>query len=297
MKSIVLLFSALVWLTGFSFAQQTIPASPSVSLLIRCDDIGMNYAVNQATRQVLESGLPISTSVMFACPWYQQAVEILKRYPNVSVGVHLTLNSEWKYYRWGPVAGARTVPSLVDSVGYFFPTRAALFANNPNVEEVEIELRAQIDRALRSGLKIEYLDYHMGAAVTTLDLRMVVEKLAQEYGLAISRYFGEEDLPGVYFAPIQSKKDTLLAAVSRLQPGRVHLLVHHIGLDTPEMSALIDMNETGLPQMSKHRQAELDALLSKEFRELIQERGTRLITYRDLIREVGLKGMKRPALR
>ena len=51
-----------------------------------------------------------SASVMFACPWYQEAVVILRKNPQISVGVHLVLNSEWKYYRWGPVLGREAVP-------------------------------------------------------------------------------------------------------------------------------------------------------------------------------------------
>ena len=90
-------------------------------LMIRCDDIGMCHTVNMAFEKVIQMGIPVSASVMFACPWYQEAVEILRRHPEISVGVHLTLNSEWKNYRWGPVAGASAVPSLVDSCGYFFP--------------------------------------------------------------------------------------------------------------------------------------------------------------------------------
>jgi len=38
------------------------------------------------------------------------AEETMKKYPNVSVGVHLTLTAEWKYYRWGPVLGQSAVP-------------------------------------------------------------------------------------------------------------------------------------------------------------------------------------------
>jgi chitin disaccharide deacetylase len=63
---------------------------------------------------------------MFGCPWYLEAVDILKKYPNVSVGVHLMLNSEWRNYKWGPVLGRTAVPTLVDSDGYFFPSRADL---------------------------------------------------------------------------------------------------------------------------------------------------------------------------
>ncbi len=81
----------------------------------------------------------MSTSVMFACPWYQEAVEILREHPEVGVGIHLTLNAEWKNYRWGPVLGKKAVPSLVDSAGYFYPSRTRLFANNPKTKEIDTD--------------------------------------------------------------------------------------------------------------------------------------------------------------
>ncbi len=262
--------------------------------LIRCDDAGMCHAVNTAIKQIANSGIPFSTSVMVACPWFQEAVEILKACPHVSPGIHLTLNSEWKDYRWGPVAGAGTVPSRVDSAGYFFPSRAAFFANKPKLSEIEKELRAQIERAERSGLRFDYVDYHMGTAVETPELRALVERLAHEHGLAISRYFGEEDVEGVYRAPIKSKTDTLVMRVRALVPGRIHLFVFHTGLDTPEMDALVDMNSFGLAEVGAHRNAEREALLSPEFRAALRERNVKLVTYRDLIKQVGLDKMKRP---
>lgn len=264
-------------------------------LLIRTDDIGMCHAVNMALEKVVASGLPFSASVMFACPWYQEAVDILKNAPNVSVGVHLTLNAEWKNYRWGPIAGAAAVPSLVDSCGYFFPTRKALFDNQPRLEEVERELRAQIERARKTGLAIDYLDYHMGSAVQTPELRELVERLAKEYRLGISRYFGEEDVEGLYDAPANAKIDTVVSQMKRLKPGIVNLLVFHIGIDTPEMQALHDMNATGLPEMSKHRNGELSALTSEKVRNAIRELNVDLVSYRDLIGETGLDHMQRPA--
>src|SRR5580692_9051104 len=109
-------------LAGFGLASTTSAQDTNSrlpQLLLRLDDIGMNHSVNMAAQKMAETGMPFSASVQFACPWYQEAVEILKKYPNVSVGVHLTLTSEWKNYRWGPVTGRTAVPSLVDTVGYF----------------------------------------------------------------------------------------------------------------------------------------------------------------------------------
>lgn len=264
-------------------------------LIIRCDDIGMCHTVNTAFEGVIETGIPVSASVMFACPWYQEAVEILKRHPEISAGIHLTLNAEWKNYRWGPVAGAQTVPTLVDSCGYFFPSRAKLFGNNPSIHEIETELRAQIRRALESGLTIDYLDYHMGAAVETVELKALVERLAAEYKLGISRWFGEVDVRGAYAVAPAYKLDTLSTQLQALGSSAPNLLVFHIGMQTDEMNALVDLNSFGLNQMSKHREAELDILKSQAFRTMLVDRQFDLVTYRQLIKRTGLTAMKRPS--
>ena len=216
MKQLLIL---LITFLLIQFSIQAQSKEETKTLLIRCDDLGMSHAVNMAFKELMESGLKFSASVMFPCAWYQEAVEILKEHPNVSVGVHLTLNAEWKNYRWGPISGRDKVPSLVDDNGYFFPSRATFFANNPKSEEIEIELRAQIERAINSGIKISYVDYHMGTAVDKPEHRAIVEKLANEYELAISRYFGEEDLSSMYSVDIDKKKDYSLNLIQKIESG------------------------------------------------------------------------------
>jgi chitin disaccharide deacetylase len=263
-------------------------------LVIRADDGGMSHSVNVALERLMQSGMPLSVSVMFACPWYQETVEILKRHPDVAVGIHLTLNSEWKNYRWGPVSGRSAVPTLVDDEGYFFASSEALHQHHPDVREVEKELRAQIERARRSGLKIDYVDYHMGTVSRYPEFREVAERLAKEYGLGMSEYFGETEESPQYDVPPVAKADTLVALVNRLS-ARVSLLVTHVGIDNEELGALLDMNtDGGLPEMSKHRQGELTAITSGRFREAVASRGVRLINYRQLIQMQGLQTMRRP---
>lgn len=269
-------------------------ADEQVFLIIRTDDAGMSHSVNMGLERLIRSGLPVSVSVMFPTPWYQETVEILKRYPEVSVGIHLTLNSEWKNYRWGPVLGRTAVPSLVDADGYFFASADELYRNRPDMAEVEKELRAQIDRALKSGLKVDYVDYHMGTVVRYPEFRDLTERLAQEYGLGMSYYFGEPSHDPQYSAAPRAKIDSLEAMINRLQP-RYNVVVTHVGIDDAELGALLDMNTSGpLPDMSKNRQGELDALTSKRFRDALKARNVRLLTYRDLIAIQGLKSMRRP---
>ena len=273
----------------------THPANPDqVYLVIRTDDAGMSHSVNMALEKLIATGLPVSVSVMFPTPWYQETVEILKRHPDVSVGIHLTLNSEWKNYRWGPILGRTAVPSLVDADGYFFPSTEALHQNHPNLREVEMELRAQIDRALHSGLKIDYVDYHMGTAVHYPEFRDLTERLAREYGLGMSQYFGEARHDPQYSAAPPNKTDSLLAMIDRLRP-QFNLVVTHVGIDNEELGALLDMNTSDpLPDMSKNRQGELNALTSQRFHDALKARGVQLLTYRQLIAMQGLKSMRRP---
>jgi predicted glycoside hydrolase/deacetylase ChbG (UPF0249 family) len=269
-------------------------SAEQVYLIIRTDDAGMSHSVNMALEKLIATGMPVSVSVMFPTPWYQETVDILKRNPEVAVGIHLTLNSEWKNYRWGPVLGRTAVPSLVDADGYFFASAEALHQNHPDLKEVEKELRAQIERARRSGLKIDYVDYHMGTAVRYPEFREITERLAKEYGLGMSQYFGDTRYDPQYSAAPRDKTDSLVAMVDRLKP-RFNLVVTHVGIDDAELGALLDMNTSGpLPDMSKNRQGELDALTSQRFSEALKARNVRLITYRQVIEMQGLKSMRRP---
>jgi len=272
-----------------------VEAAEPTQLMIRCDDVGMCHAVNTAVRELLASGVPFSTSVMFACPWYWEAVEILRDHPEIGVGVHLTLNSEWEHYKWGPVLGAARVPSLVDRTGHFFASESEFAAARPDLEEVRAELDAQIERALASGLRIDYIDFHMLTAVSTPELQAIVEQLAAKHRLGISRYFGERSVSLWDVAPGR-KLPRLLEFVRQAPPG-LNLVVIHLGTDTPEMAALVDSNYAADPfRVAIHRQAELDAISSPAFRAAVAQRGIELLTYRDLVQRRGLEGMQAPAV-
>jgi chitin disaccharide deacetylase len=260
-------------------------------VLLRLDDVGMNHSINQAIEDLCKTQIPFSASVMFACPWYQEAVAILKNYPNVAVGIHLTLTSEWRYYRWGPILGKAGVPSLVDSLGYFYQNEAEFLESGFKLEEVEKELEAQIARALSSGLKISYMDPHMGVVLLTPELRALTEKLAKKYNFGISTLgrntFYNEDYKDMWAIPVEEKKGEFLKHLANLKPNRPNLVILHIARNNPEM-AVLEMNnfllkQKGIPMAGKHRQAELDMLLSPEFRRQVGK-NFKLINYTDLIK-------------
>ncbi|GAB4321040.1 MAG: hypothetical protein Kow0059_15540 [Candidatus Sumerlaeia bacterium] len=261
-----------------------------VRLIIRTDDIGFCHGVNAAIERILGSGQVTAVSVIVNTPWLPEAVEILNRHPEVSVGVHLCLNSEWREYRWGPVLGADRVPSLVDQFGYFHGSRAALMRGRPKPEEVEQELRAQVDRAIEMGLPVSYVDYHMGAAMGAREFQQAVERIARDYQIGISRYFGEQDTQSVYKTPPAGKVEDAVRILDSLTTPGLYLMVVHPGSDTPEMAAMSDLNPGGLTNMSAHRQAEADMLCDPRFREALERRGIELVGYKQL----DLTMMKRP---
>jgi predicted glycoside hydrolase/deacetylase ChbG (UPF0249 family) len=285
-----------------------VAASPAVlnaqradapEVLLRLDDIGMNHSVNLAVEKVAATGMPFSVSLLFVCPWYQEAVEILKKYPNVTVGVHLALNSEWRNYRWGPVLGKGGVPSLVDSVGYFLPSQRAFLASKYDLGEVERELSAQVERALRSGLKISYVDAHMGMAEATPQLREVAERVAKKYGLGISTYFGESYFT-LWGEPVAAKKSAFLTHLANAKRDTVNLIEVHVAERTPEMEAIFDMNAASQNApgagVVDHRNAELQTMLSPELADLVRSGKIRLVTYQQLMERVraGTARLERP---
>lgn len=153
-------------------------------LILHADDYGMSHAVNVATQELLEKGAISSASIMMPCPWVAEAAQWLKSHKNVDVGLHLTLTSEWKTMRWGPIAAREQVKGLLDPDGYLWPDVESV-ARNATAEEVETELRAQIALAQRMGIRFTHLDTHMGTVYARPDFFQVYEKLGREFGVPI----------------------------------------------------------------------------------------------------------------
>jgi predicted glycoside hydrolase/deacetylase ChbG (UPF0249 family) len=151
--------------------------------IVHCDDIGMCHAANAGAFAALESGPATCGSIMVPCPWFREAAQRARENPGLDLGVHLTLNAEYPHYRWGPVAGAPAVPSLVDGDGCL-PLTALETAKQADPAEVEIELRAQVDRALDAGIDVTHLDAHMGTCFLP-PFAGIYAALARDYRLPV----------------------------------------------------------------------------------------------------------------
>lgn len=136
------------------------PAGAKV-LILHVDDGGMSWDSNTGVRKALGEGVATSVSVMMPCPWVPDLLHYLKDHPGTDAGLHLTLTSEWRNYRWGPLAGQAAVPGLVDTEGALWASVEDV-VTHATADEVEKEIRAQLQRALTAGLKPTHLDSHMG---------------------------------------------------------------------------------------------------------------------------------------
>ncbi len=149
-------------------------------LIFHMDDLGMCHEANQAGIRYYSEGALRSGSVMSVCPWFEDFAVWWLDHPDYDIGVHLALNCEWKYYKWGPVAPCARVPRLVDARGYLY-RGVKETAQKATAEEVEAEIRAQIERVIARGLKPTHLDTHMGALYARPEYAIALMKVACEY--------------------------------------------------------------------------------------------------------------------
>jgi predicted glycoside hydrolase/deacetylase ChbG (UPF0249 family) len=256
-----------------------------IRLIVRGDDFGMCHSVNVAVEKAFSEGILTSASLMVPPPWFHEGVEICKRRPRLSVGIHLTVNGEWKFYRWRPVLPSSEVPSLIDNEGYLFGTTQEFLKAKPRLEEVERELRAQIDLAIKKGVNISHLDHHMHSLVAAPELRQIIEQIANDYGLPVAWDYRKGDSLSIYAIPYRKKLWAMAKILRGIGPG-LWVFVCHPGLNTLEMQGLVDANPGGLENVGAHRGAETAALRSRLIRTIIQKRRISLIGYRDVKNEL-----------
>jgi predicted glycoside hydrolase/deacetylase ChbG (UPF0249 family) len=265
-------------------------------LIIHADDVAETHAVNAATFQAVESGAVNSVSIMVPCPWFPEAADYARSHPEADFGLHLTLTSERVYYRWGPVAARNSVPSLVDSNGYFHHD----WDQHPRIDprDVETELRAQIERALAMGVRPTHFDSHQYRLIENgKEIFQVFLRLGHEYNVPIfvaRDWFSEHPYLEASLGPrdlvldhtvtispdVAAEKwvDFYRDAVKNLQPGVTEFVIH-VGLADEELRAATRERATW---GAAWRQRDFDLFMSKEFRSLLEQQRVKLITWGEL---------------
>jgi predicted glycoside hydrolase/deacetylase ChbG (UPF0249 family) len=265
-------------------------------LIIHADDLGVAHSEDIASFDAMERGAITSASLMMPTPWVTEVANYFKAHPDMDLGLHLTLTSEWQTYRWGSVASADKVPSLLDSTGTF-PNDESIVAAKANPAEVERELRAQIERALALGIHPTHVDSHMGALFTKPELIATYVKVAHDYHLpflavrqagfaSLQSGITDKDivLDAVVIAGDQVPRDKwkqfYLDAIANLKPGITELIVH-LGHDDSELQAITVNHE---PYGAAWRQRDYEVMTSAEFRKALQDNHVILVKWKDLQR-------------
>lgn len=278
MKNQVLTF--LIFLFSMSvFAQ----SDDEIALLLRIDDIGSFHAANLACIESYQNGIAKSVELMAPCAWFLEATKMLNENPGLDVGVHLTITSEWSNTKWRPLTNC---PSLVDDDGYFFaqvrknsnfPPGSSIEESDWKLDEIEQELRAQIEVSLKHVPHISHLSSHMGFNGLDPKIAELVTKLAKEYKL-------EVNLEGVkYFSgwgrdvAFEDRIDKFCENLEKLTPGK-YIYVEHPGHEGGEMETV---GHIGYENVDVDREWVTRVLTSEKVKATIQKKNIKLLSYND----------------
>ena len=270
------------------------------AVIIHTDDIGMCQASVQAFRDLWAFGSISSGAVMVPCPWFPAVAQMCRENPDMDMGVHAVLNSEWDAYRWGPVSGGESGSVLRDEAGYFHQWHQAVY-DNASVEEVDIEVNAQIEKALKAGIDVTHVDSHMGTIMNPKYIQSYVqaaskrllpnflprltavgidlmgvgaeERVAYAPVMEMMESIGVPMMDGVLGMPLEHGDDHVEVAkklLGELPIGMTHFILHP-SIDTPELREIA-------PDW-RARVANYEAFMSDALKKFIEGSDLKLIGY------------------
>jgi predicted glycoside hydrolase/deacetylase ChbG (UPF0249 family) len=253
-------------------------------VIINGDELGLTHSSNVGVYDALRHGAATSASMMVPAPWGRDAAA---QYRGEDVGVHLTLNSEWDTYRWGPITHS---PSLLDGDGGF-PRTVADIWDHADLDEVRKECRAQVERAIYWGFDVSHLDTHLRALQARPEFFDVYLELAVDFRLPL-RLFGEAAqrqigfpfrklaaeggvvFPDHFVAARPGAQRAIERALFDLPPGVTEIQTHP-AIDSDELRAAC----TDWPgRVADHAYLRHDPSLA----DLLQRAGAVLVGYREL---------------
>ena len=276
----------LLFVTSCGLFSQKLNPEKEVYLIVRGDDIGFSHAANVACIESYNNGIMRSVELMPACPWFPEAVKMLKEVPGLDVGIHLALTSEWSNMKWRPLTNA---PSITDEDGYFFPMvwkkegfppNTSIEEADWNIEEIEKELRAQIELTLKYIPYASHAGIHMAASKLDPRIGELMNRLRVEYNLEINLdSFGVKRFDGWGEAgSLDERIENFTKNLGSLEPG-IYLFVDHPAMDTPEMQAI---SHKGYEDVAQDRDWVTKVLTSERVKQSIEDHDINLISYKSL---------------
>jgi len=313
MKKVILVIASLLMTLSISsqgtknLAELLGYPRDSKLLIIHADDMGLSHSVNNACIKAFDNKGITSGSIMVPCPWANEIATYVKDHPGMDVGIHLTMTAEWDLYKWGGLSSSDQILSLLDKNGYFYPSVEEL-GKVAKGAEAEKELRAQIDKAIASGIQPTHIDTHMGSVLANPELVKIYLILSDVYHLPVlfprtylswlppdvakameSKIFLLDNLFMLEPKMITGKWiDAYKKGIETMKPGLNEMIVH-LAIDNDEMQAISKGHDD---YGSAWRQHDLDLVLSDEFKDLLKTNHIILIGWRqirDLMNGTGSK--------
>lgn len=284
-------------------------AENEIVVLLHADDVGLVDSTIPSVIQLFQEGLVKSASIMVGGPAAESALQTPPRFGFDDLGLHLCLAGE---QHWRPLAPAKQVPSLVDAKGFLHDNPISLFFFG-KTPDVQTELEAQIQSALARGLRPTHLDAHMGATFYQSSWLSSYLNLARKYQIPPMVPRWSEDLKNLlgpaghllqFWVPdvlkkvedhgfltldylhifdfphestsYESRKRQYLDLLSGLKPG-VNLILFHPAHDSPKFRQLLRSRPKDIVRLHEHR-----VFQDPDVRQLIQQRGFRLIGWKDI---------------
>jgi chitin disaccharide deacetylase len=272
-------------------------------VIIHTDDIGMCQASVSAFSDLADAGLISSGAVMVPCAWALAAAAYCRQHSQVDMGVHTTLTSEWPTYRWGPVSTRQASSGLIDSEGFFYHSSEAA-QEHAQAGLARQELAAQVDLAIRWGMRPTHIDTHMGAiahpklmqayievglerGIPPMMLRLSEEQwkqrgmdsLAARSANAMLAKLEEQGIPlvdylvGMTLDDPADRLEKTKQVLNSLPVGVTHFIIHP-SKDTPELRAITTDWAC--------RVADYQVFTSQAMRDFLKTSGLQVIGYRHL---------------
>ena len=294
---LALFYSTLVWSQPKSIQERLGYPKDAKLVIIHADDLGVSHSENAASIAAMEKGSVSSASIMVPCPWFPEIAAYAQANPTADLGLHITLTSEWKYYKWGPVTAKEKVSGLVNKNGFLYSSVDSVYSN-ASAAEVETEIRNQVLRAKQFGVDPTHLDAHMGTALQRLDYFKAYLKIGHEFKLPVF-------IPRILEAPLKVKFDTIISdkdvlvdyilsasppdfkngftnfyanGLKNLKPGLTYLIIH-TAYDDAEMRAVtIDHPDWG----AAWRQEDFNFFSSAECKKILKDNNIYVITWKEI---------------
>jgi predicted glycoside hydrolase/deacetylase ChbG (UPF0249 family) len=264
-------------------------------LIIHADDIGLSNSVNQASFKALKNGYVNSGSIMMPCDYISDVGEFAIENPSIDLGLHLTVTSEGRDYKWNGVLQPNETPSLINKKGEL-SENIKKFVLKAEPLELKNELQAQIDLSKSIGINPTHIDSHEGALFYDQDLFKVYLEIGEKNKLPVfvpkmvavhfDKKFPKPEnvvvIENFYMARKGIEHDEwetfYLNILDNLKPGISQLIVH-LGYDDDEMKSItVDHPDFG----SKWRNLDYDIVSSDKFKNALKNNKIKLITWKQI---------------